>query len=529
MVNTKLKFLITIALIMSMTLAFAACSSSDVQDEPDEAELGQTVGQEVQQKISADSVFSVSYDSGSSINPISTKSAVNLQFASLLYDFVYTVDENFEVSSRVVTLAVTEDYSWWVFTVDTSIKFSDGSNLTAADVVYSISQARLSSYYRGRLANIYGVSTLSSDTFAITATPANSQLPSLLTIPIIKSGSISESAPIGSGPYKLSEDGGSLVLSEESRKDASMPIDVIYLRTYSDNQEKISAFEDGLIDIVTNDPTGTFSLGYGNSNDKRYYNTTNMQYVGYNMRSNVFSSAECRAAMNYAIDRDEIVENYMARAAVAASLPAFPGTALYDDSYAAKFDFDLEKSLELFGKGNIADHDNDGELECIVTGIIVEIDIKFIVNNESSVKLRAARQITENLNSMGIKTTLYELSYADYISALQSGDFDMYYGELKLTPDWNISALFEEGSALNYAKCTDAGYAKAYYAYLAAPETERAQAFKDACSYVLETGGITPVCFERCEILSRRGVITGIKATQYDIFNKIEDWTISFD
>lgn len=528
MVSIKLK-LYAIIMLLCFCLVFAACSSGDVPQQSDNAAIGETVGEQLEGKASADSVFSISYDSGGSINPINTKSAVNLQFASLLYDFIYTVDENFEVSSSVITSAQTEDYSWWVFTVDTSIEFSDGTNLTAADVAYSIAQARLSSLYSGRLSNIYGVSALSSDTFAITATPANSQLPSLLTIPIIKSGSISEAAPLGTGPYKLSDNAGSLVLSENSRMEAGMPIDVIYLRTYSDNQEKISAFEDGLIDIVTNDPTGLFNLGYGNSNDKRYYNTTSMQYVGYNMRSNIFSSAECRYAMNYVIDRNEITENYMSRAAVASPLPALPGTALYDAAYASKFGFDLDKAFELFEKGNIGDHDNDGVLECIVNGIVVEIDIKFIVNNENAAKLSAARQIAEHLNSLGLKTTLYELSYEDYIHALESGDYDMYYGELKLTPDWNISALFAEDSALNYAQCTDDGYAEAYYTYLAAPEELRAQAFKDACSYVLETGGITPVCFERREVLSRRGVITGIKATQYNIFNKIENWEISFD
>ena len=118
----------------------------------------------------------------------------------------------------------------------------------------------------------------------------------------------------------------------------------------------------------------------------------------------------------------------------------------------------------------------------LVTGIVVEMNVRFIVNNDSTAKVLAARHIAEQLNSMGITTTLYELSWDDYMTALETGDYDMYYGELRLTPDWDLSYLFEPRdqktresdeknetfTGRNYASCADTQYGELYASYLAA-------------------------------------------------------------
>ena len=527
MANGKIKIT---AIFLCAVLVLCACATPGaIQNGESDPDDGIATGQQVQVHVSADNIFSVAYEPGRGINPIIARSAANLQFASLIYDFVYTVDENFNVSSEVVKSATTEDNSWWVFTVDTDIKFSDGSSLTAADVAYSIQRAMQVEHYAGRLSCVYGIGAFGEDTFAITSIPANSQLPSLLNIPIIKKDSIAEDFPIGTGPYKMADDGESLVLSQYSRRAGEMPIETVYLCPVADNQQKIANFESARLDIVTNDPTGMNNLGYGSSNDKRFYDTTNMHYIGYNLQSNFFQNYGCRYAVSFAIDRALIVQDYMQAVGIEATLPVHPASVLYDGDYAQRFYFDPEKAFDIFTTAGVADHDNDGALEVVVTGIIVEINLKFIVNTDSSVKLRAARKIAETLNEMGITTTLYEMQWADYEAALLSGDYDMYYGEMRLTPDWNISMLFEEEGLMNYAKCRDPHYTALYETYLASGEAERYGNFQAACGYVTETGFITPICFEKREILSRRGVLTGIKATQYDLFNKFGDWTINLE
>ena len=87
-----------------------------------------------------------------------------------------------------------------------------------------------------------------------------------------------------------------------------MPLKTIYLKEYSGTDETISAFADSLIDIVLNDPSATTNIGFGSANDIRGFNTTNMHYIVFNSYSTDFSNDALRFAMNYAFDRDSIVQ-----------------------------------------------------------------------------------------------------------------------------------------------------------------------------------------------------------------------------
>jgi len=483
---------------------------------------------------SVDQVFSLNYDPDAPINPVRAESSANMQFWSLLYDSVFTVNEDFSVSSEIVREIRTDDYQWWVFDLNTDIRFSDGTPLTAQDVAYSIQRAQQTAYYRERLSIIYGVSALGADCFAISTAYADSQFPALLNIPIIKNGDYFEDRPLGSGPYMLDETRSALVPNPENRHRRELPVDIIYLRDFMDTSARITAFEDASIDIVTNDPTGMYNLGYGSSSEKRYYDTTNLHFIGFNMRSMYFQFFRARYALGFAIDREQIVNGLMGGCGVVTTLPVHPRSPLYDASYAATLAFDADKSAALFEAAGIGDLDADGALEILVTGIVVELDIKFIVNNDSTVKVEAARQICQRLNDMGITTTLWELSWDDYITALETGDYDMYYGEVRLGADWDLSYLFRvpesrEDVGRNYAQCTDEAYCQQYAEYLAAPESERYDAFQRICRYVTEGGAILPICFERREILTHRGVVSGISATQFDLFHNFTGWTIRPD
>ena len=527
---------IAAALLAALLLSGCGLASPEgggAEDTPPDSQEALGAGAFVE-RTPADRVVTLNWDPEAGINPVRAVSAANVQFWSLLYDSVFTVDDDWTVSSEVVTGYTTDDYIWWVFTVDTSIRWSDGTPLSARDVAYSIQMAQRTDYYGGRLNCIYGCSAFDSVTFAITTKKAVSQLPALLNIPVIQSGQYYENWPIGTGPYMLSEARDSLVANPEYDRAERLPLDVIYLKNYMDVSARITAFEDASIDLVTNDPTGMYNLGYGSSNEKRYCETTNLHYIGFNTRSNFFLTAAARGAVARLIDRDYIVETLMRGCGVASPLPVHPRSPLYDAEYAAAFGYDAAMAMSLFEAAGVGDWDNDDGLEIMVTGIAVEMNIKFVVNNDSTVKVEAARRLAEDLNALGITTTLYELSWDDYIYALSNGEFDMYYGELRLAADWDLGSLFAVPDTKaktvvwgsNYARTTDEEYTRLYDAYLAAPEDQRYAAFQEAVRYVAETGILLPVCFERREVLTHRGVVSGIRATQYDLFNHYLEWTV---
>ena len=533
----------TLLVILALALLLTGCAGArqnTAQVEAPAPVYDQVIpGTEVKERQPADRVFSLNYDPNSSMNPISAESSANMQFWSLLYDSVFEVNPDWTVTSEVITDWQSDDYIWWIFHVDTTIQFSDGTPLSAVDVAYSIQRAQQSSHYENRLSIIYGISAFGGDTVAVTTKYANSQFPALLNIPIIKKGDYFEERPLGTGPYMLSEEGDRLVLNGYNRHAAEMPVDTVYLRDCMDTSARIRAFEEAGIDLVVNDPTGMYNLGYGSSNETRYFDTSNLHYIGFNTESMYFLSAAARCAVGFAADREAIVSSLLSGCGVATTLPVHPASPYYDEAYAKGFAFDAEKAALMFQNAGVSDYDSDGALEMLITGIVVELNIRFLVNSDSTAKVLAARKICEQLNALGITTTLYELTWADYIERLETGEYDMYYGEIRLTPDWNLSELFrprtdrskdETFQGINYARTKDVSYVALYEKYLAEAEpAARNEAFQAINRYVTETGIILPICFERRELLTHRGVATGISATQYDVFHNFYEWTIDLN
>ena len=521
-----------IVLLLTAALLLGGCGAQSGNPNADLENIGIN-GSELVDRQAVDDVFSVNYDPEGTMNPIRAENSANMQFWSLLYDSVFTIDEEFRVVSEIIQDYSTEDSSWWNFTVNLGITFSDGSPLTARDVAYSILVAKQSSYYRERLSVVYGCSSIDDSRFAISTVEPNSQLPALLTIPIIKAGDYYEDFPVGSGPYVLSEDHTRLEKNPDYRYASQIPLETIYLKDYMEASVRITAFDDSRLDIVTNDPTSVYNLGYGKTSEVRYFDTSNMQYIGFNTRSNYFQLFRLRCAVAYIIDRDYIT-GLMDGCGTPAALPVHPNSGLYDEEYAATLGYNPELCGALFEAAGMGDLDNDGALEIMVTGIVVEFHIKFIVNSDSAVKVEAAHHIAEDLTALGITTQVYELGWEDYVTALEDGDYDMYYGEVRLGMDWDLRYLFEVPDmnvreidwGMNYARNTDETYDRLYTQYLAASEMGRYEAFQQVAHYIVDTGLIIPVCFERRQVLTHRGVVSGLHATQFDLFYRFYEWEI---
>ena len=527
----------TLCLLLAALCLLSGCGgAAGSGDGPDLENLpvGDAYGGEaLRRRPEADAVFTLNFDPGAGTNPIKADSATNNQFASLIYDTIFVLDEDFSWSSELISEYRTDDFSWWVFTVAPGITFSDGTPLTVTDIVYSIRMCQQSSAYSSHMRCMYGVSAITEDSFAISASQPNSLLPAMLNIPVIKSGDYGEDYPVGSGSYVLSEDHTALLRRPDGRHADSLPLETIYLHDYMDPTQRITAFEDGRLDLVINDPVGMYNLGYSGLKETRYYDTTNMHFIGFNTRSNCFQNYLTRCAVGYLLDRDDLVRSLMHNCADAAALPCHPRSPLYDADYAATARYDPQMAAAMFREGGVDDLDDDGALEVTVTGIVVEINVKFIVNTDSAVKVMAARQLAAELNALGITTTLYELDWDSFLVALSSGDFDMYYGELRLGADWNLSPMFaipreadrREGYwFMNYARTMDSTYTELYAAYLAADDTQRKEKFLEAARYVCDTGLLLPICFERRELLTHRDAISGLHPTQYDLFNRFPEW-----
>ena len=118
--------------------------------------------------------------------------------------------------------------------------------------------------------------------------------------------------------------------------------------------------------------------------------------------------------------------------------------------------------------------------------------------------------------------------WSEFVSRLKSGDFDLYYGEYKMTADWDLTDLLSTGGSNNYGRFNDANFT----ALLTAERTAVGDAHADAAAKLYEAfrqqTPIAPICFARSSILTTSGAIEGVTPSITDPFYDLQDWKIHF-
>ena len=544
----------TICLLLAVLLlmGLAACGEKETEEETNDIEVDETVsGETLTAGAAADNVFSLAVDMSKSLNPITTRSTLNQMVDNLVYDRLFDIDENFNVTSRILDdwyYSVSENGNGvWVLTVKEGIKMHDGSDLTANDISYSVQKifSSGSTYYQKQMGRVYS-STYQGQVY-LAGDSNNGLLPQRLAIPIIKSGtdSILENTPVGSGPYMFSEDLSCLVKFDDYENADQLPLDTIYLQQYSDPEELITAYESAVVDLVVNDPTSIYNMGYGGKNEKRVFPTTNMHFICFNSKSDFFQYEPYRNAINWIIDRNTIANDALDGAVTASALCIHPNSPLYDKAAADELAFDPARCLNELERGGCRDLDGDGMLEYALSGTKKEIEINFVVCADSAAKVLAARQIAKDMEAVGLNVHLRELTWKEYMNTLELDPeelddeekeqldwiWDMYYGEIAITGDWNTLTLFtgdwEKDGTLNYGKWGMPEMEQAVRTFVGAKEEDRPMAESEMFQQMTRNSVFIPVCFENREAISHLGVIKGLMPNQYNLFTNITNWTVN--
>jgi len=113
------------------------------------------------------------------------------------------------------------------------------------------------------------------------------------------------------------------------------------------------------------------------------------------------------------------------------------------------------------------------------------------------------------------------LPWADYLTALQKGDFDLYLGEVRLTADWDASALLDADGALNYGGFVSERLSELNDSLLLG---ENFSAAMYAEGFVEETP-FAPLLFKTKAVVVPAGLIEGMTPSVSNPFDGLEGWT----
>ncbi len=497
-------------LIIALTTSLAGCSAGeDVPEEPADNNVNQDINNPGYS--AADSVFSINYDPEGSLDPFTDTNIYNDQLFSLMYEGLFALDKSLSPQPVLCETWETSDGIHYTITLKEGVTFHNGSALTAQDAAYSINEARSSSKYSSRLSCIQSCTAGEGLTLNITLYSANYRLPALLDTPIVAYGTAGSSTPPGTGPYSMGS--GSLNAYTGYRQDVDL--DTIYLVEVPDD-ELSQAFSERKIDLVCYDPAGVNSIYVHMLHETRYYQTTDLIYLGFNCQTGPASSQSLRQAVRCMVDRDYICIEILGSSVTAAPLILNPALDIYDEAWEEGSGYDREAFSSAMADAGISDSNGDG---------YYDTELRFIVNSDNPLKVSVAQRIARDLNNAGLQVDLSVLSWSAYLDALKAGNFHMYLGEAKLSADFDLSTLLSSGGSLNYGGYSDSDTDNMIDAFLAASNDGSAvQAAQDLCAQVLESSPIVPIAYKQYAVLTHIGVVSGAEPSMSGVFTGAAGW-----
>ena len=281
-----------------------------------------------------------------------------------IYETLYSLDGDMNL---VPTLATGFDQisdTEYRLHLRTDVKFHDGTPLNADAVVYSLERVMDSSNPRhGEFGFIESVKAVDDNTVTIkTKQPHAPTIASLVDplVSIVKPGVNLNTTPVGTGPFKFDshEKGVKLTVPRNETTGAEKAkLDGAVLFFVADAMTRAMQLEGGDVDIARGLPQSEVQNLKSKSNLEVLSMETlreNLLYV--NMRKAPFDNLAVRQAINYAIDRQEIVDTALEGIGGVPAVGVFtsknPWSANED---LQAYDFNPSRAKELLGQAGITD------------------------------------------------------------------------------------------------------------------------------------------------------------------------------
>ena len=524
-----------LCLLFALVLIFGCLSGCGKAESEGEDNSDTVLPEPIEEENTAptyDDRFTLNCSGNGSYNPFTIDSSFDKDVTTFIYDSLFVLNESFEPESDICIDAKTTDGKSYDFTLQEGITMHNGSLLDAEDVAYSINMARSSQLYSKRLYNVESCYATGDYTFKMTLYTANFRLPSLLDIPIVAYGTGEDSNPVGSGPYMLGSGGDTLVPFENYRRTGFTVVDTIYLETYSEGALG-TAFIGHDLELIHMQANKIDDLNIRTICERGDFNTTTLQYIGFNMTNSLTAESSFRRAVSHLVDREYIVDMILNDSAIEAPLMLSSAMSGYQEEWEEGKTYSVETAKKLLEGLEVQDTDNNGYLEyhsvVTVEGAegedptyidegYKEYDLSFIVNEEDQYKVRTAEVIADALDTMGFRVTVRSLPWEEYVSALESGSYDMYYAEARVTADFNLSPFVSENGYLNYSGVENEALIQYNESYMGSSGETALKRANTLCTAFYRQSPVVPVVYEKESVLTHWGTVTDMNYSQSGIF-----------
>lgn len=499
--------------VLALAVLLCACSTLPQETQP---HTSSSAPADVSHAPVQQGPFSISYSNEDTLDPYNTKSRVNLDLATLLFDSLTALDDGFEPRMRVAASVTQTDPTHWTAVLREDAVYSDGSKVTAEDVAASFDLAKNSANYKETVVNIQSAAAAENSVVFTLASP-DPNTAACLTFPILKGGAGTTEAgkaPVGGGLYVYTEgDPATLTANPKSGKTLSIP--TIRLQHLPNIDAMMHGLDNGTISYYFSDLADGQIPRSGGATLQVSMNY--LVFLGINSHKTELNTPAVRKALSDALNRAQLCETAFSGWAQPAVTPFHP---MWKPVVEIKGFSSGENLSEAVAQLEAAGYNTKSEAVSSGTaGKDLSLELLYPTGNDF--RRAAAETIEQQLEQTGVQLTLVPLEFAEYQSRIRAGNFDIYLGEIRLTGDMNLRPLLASGGAAAYGGAADGEAAKAYQAYLTGEQqlSEFIETFLQDIPYI-------PLCW-RSGVAAYSRSMSQITPTAFDVYYGIENWSLS--
>lgn len=334
-----------------------------------------------------------------------------------------------------------EDGLTYTFELEEGVKFHDGTDFNADAVVanferWAAGDAELFPYYSSMFGGFKDdeshviESVTAEGDYTVVFKLKRPQAPFLKNIAMDMFAIASPTAfeeqgnddfernPVGTGPFKFVEwkpnDSITIERFEDYWQDGLPKLDRVVFRSIPDNSARLNALLAGEVDLIDGiNPSDGVTIEDNPELQLIERPSMNIGYLGLTVTREPFDNKLVRQAMNYAIDKQTIIDAFFEGRADIAVNPIPPSVSGYNDAIEG-YEYDPEKAKELLAEAGYAD------------GFEMELWAMPVPRPYMPDGAKVAEVMQKNLADVGITANIVSHEWATYLELASKGDADAF-------------------------------------------------------------------------------------------------------
>lgn len=443
-----MRWFVALSLILSIVLA--ACSGGKSPD-PGPANSGNSGSTE---KPNAKSSFTYAIQrEPDNLDPVTQDGNPNIYTFLNIYQTLIKLNAagtDFE-GDLAETWSPNADSTVWTFNLRKDAKFSNGTGVTAKDVVFSLGRSKdVKGPWQWAMTDVEKIEAKDDHTVVITLKQPSAPFLSnislfanaILSADFFKDASPEKfsNEPMGSGPYMLAEwkKGEHITLKANPHYfKAGLPktkeVQLLYI---PDDDTRIIKLQAGEVDGIDNPPMARVAELKANPNlDMQLNPSTAVAHLALNNSYGPLKNVDFRKALAYATDREGIVKAVLFGNGTPAT-SFLPQSTLFFDKNLKGYNYDLNKAKELMAKA----------------GVPAGTKLEILVRAGNQIHIQTATAIKEMWSKLGLEIEINPMDPAAANAKFKADDYQVNVtGWTNDIPDPSQLTEYELGFKLSHS------------------------------------------------------------------------------